>query len=592
MSISSLQQTSSYPNQGLITMGTGPSSGIDYSTILSALQTSLSEPITVLQTESEVYNTQLSAWNTIGTDLTNLNSAAQALASPSLMQSYTATPSNSSVATATASSSALPGTYSFTVNQLAQANEIGSQGVASTSTTVAGSGTGTFNITVNGTTTDVALNSTTGYTLSDLAQAINNSNAGVSAAIINDGSANSPYRLVLTSNTTGTNSAISITNNLSAGTVNLNLNSTSINQTYATGTLGSGDTLPTSAGTYTGTQTQTYNFSVASGGTVGTNAITIDWTNSSGQSGNFTVPSTETGTTSYYIDGATSSNSTNSGIQLSLTNGTTLAAGDKFASDAFNPQMAAAQNAVINYGNDYIQSQTNTVSNAIPGVTLSLASTGSDSVTVALNNSSINSAVSSFVSSYNQLITDINSQLQYNTTNKSSGPLGGSATLQNLKSSLMSFIAQEAPGLTGNNGLASTYGLTQDTSGSGKLSFSSSTLDSILTSNPSQAQQYFSSMFDGSPTANGVAGSGGMINFLNTYTNPANGIILNKTNGINSDITNLSNQISLQQANVQEQMGMYAQEFSQLESYIGQMQSTSSSLTNELGQLPSNATLL
>ncbi|MHB1663840.1 MAG: flagellar filament capping protein FliD [bacterium] len=592
MSISSLQQTSSYPNQGLITMGTGPSSGIDYSTILSALQQSLSEPITVLQTESGVYNTQLSAWKTIGTDLTNLNSAAQALASPSLMQSYTATPSNSSVATATASSSALPGTYSFTVNQLAQANEIGSQGVASTSTTVAGSGTGTFNITVNGTTTDVALNSTTGYTLSDLAQTINNSSAGVSAAIINDGSANSPYRLVLTSNTTGTNSAISITNNLSAGTVNLNLNSTSINQTYATDTLGSGDTLPASAGTYTGTQTQTYNFSVASGGTVGTNAITIDWTNSSGQSGNFTVPSTETGTTSYYIDGATASNSTNSGIELSLTNGTTLAAGDKFALDAFNPQMAAAQNAVINYGNDYIQSQTNTVSNAIPGVTLTLASTGSDSVTVALNNSSINSAVSSFVSSYNQLITDINSQLQYNTTNNSSGPLGGSATLQNLKSSLMSFIAQEAPGLTGNNGLASTYGLTQDTSGSGKLSFNSSTLDSILTSNPSQAQQYFSSMFDGSPTANGVAGSGGMINFLNTYTNPANGIILNKTNGINSDITNLSNQISLQQANVQEQMGMYAQEFSQLESYIGQMQSTSTSMANEMSQLPSNATLI
>ena len=586
MSISSLQQTSSYPNQGLITMGTGPASGINYSQILSALQQYLSEPITVLQTESEVYKTQLSAWQTIGKDLTNLNSAAQALASPSLMQSYTATSSNSSVATATASSSALPGTYSFTVNQLAQANEIGSQGVASTSTTVAGSGTGTFNITVNGTTTDVTLNSTTGYTLSDLAQTINNSNAGVSAAIINDGSANSPYRLVLTSNTTGTNSAISITNNLSAGTVNLNLNSTSINPTYATGTLGSGDTLPASAGTYTGTQTQTYNFSVASGGTVGTNAITIDWTNSSGQSGNFTVPSTETGTTSYYIDGATSSNSTNSGIELSLTNGTTLAAGDKFALDAFNPQMAAAQNAVINYGNDYIQSQTNTVSNAIPGVTLSLASTGSDTVTVALNNSSINSAVSSFVSSYNQLITDINSQLQYNTTNKSSGPLGGSATLQNLKSSLMSFIAQEAPGLTGNNGLASTYGLTQDTSGSGKLSFNSSTLDSILTSNPSQAQQYFSSLFDGSPTANGVAGSGGMINFLNTYTNPANGIILDKTNSINSEITNLSNQISLQQANVQEQMGMYAKEFSQLESYIGQMQSTSNSLTNEINQLP------
>jgi len=584
--MSTISPTAAYPNQGLITMGTGPASGINYSQILAALQQYLSQPITVLQTQEGVYNNQLSAWQTIGTDLTNLNNAAQALASPSLMQNYTATSSNTGVATATASSSALPGTYSFTVNQLAQANEIGSQGVASTSTAVAGSGTGTFNITVNGTTTNVTLNSTTGYTLADLAQAINNANAGVSAAIINDGSANDPYRLVLTSNNTGTNGAISITNNLSGGSVNLNFNSTTINPTYWVNQAVSTDALPADTGTYTGTQTQTYTFTAQGSGTVGTNAITYDWTNSSGQSGSFTVPSTETGTTSYYIDGSTSSNSTNSGIELTFTAGQTVSSGDKFSLDAFNPQMVAAQNAVINYGNDYITSQSNTVTNAIPGVTLSLAGTGSASVTVALNSSAINSDVSSFISSYNQLISDINSQLQYNTQTKSSGPLGGSATLMTLKSSLMSFMGSVAPGLTGNNGLASTYGITADPSGSGKLQFNSTTLDSMLTSNPTQAQQYFSSLFDGSPTANGVAQAGGMITYLNSYTNSANGIIQYKEAGINSNITNLNNQISLEQSMVQQQMGVYTQEFSQLESYIGQMNTTNQALTSSIAQLP------
>ncbi len=578
--------TSAYPNQGLITMGTGPASGINYSQILAALQQYLSQPITVLQTQEGVYNNQLSAWQTIGTDLTNLNNAAQALASPSLLQNYTATSSNTGVATATASPTALPGTYSFTVNQLAQANEIGSQGVASTSTTVAGSGTGTFNITVNVTTTDVTLNSTTGYTLADLAQAINNANAGVSAAIVNDGSANDPYRLVLTSNNTGTNNAISVTNNLSGGSVNLNLNSTTINPTYWVNQAVSTDALPSDTGTYTGTQTQTYTFTAQNSGTVGTNAITYDWTNPAGQSGSFTVPSTETGTTSYYIDGGASSNSTNSGIELTFTAGQTVSSGDKFSLDAFNPQMVAAQNAVINYGNDYITSQSNTVTNAIPGVTLSLAGTGSASVTVALNSSAINSDVSSFISSYNQLISDINSQLQYNTQTKSSGPLGGSATLMTLKSSLMSFMGSVAPGLTGNNGLASTYGITADPSGSGKLQFSSSTLDSLLTSSPAQAQQYFSSLFDGTPTANGVAQAGGMITYLNSYTNPANGIIQYKEAGINSNITNLNNQISLEQSMVQQQMGSYTQEFSQLESYIGQMNTTNQALTSSIAQLP------
>ncbi|MFW0884963.1 flagellar filament capping protein FliD [Candidatus Acidulodesulfobacterium sp. H_13] len=587
MSISGLSgSTAAYPNQGLITMGTGPASGINYSKILSALRQYLSEPITVLQMQEGVYKGQLSAWQTMGTSLKNLNNAAQALANPDIMQNYTANSSDTSVATATASSSALPGTYSFTVNQLAQADEIGSQGIALTSTTVAGSGTGTFDITVNGTTTDVALDSTTGYTLSDLAQSINNAGAGVNAAIVNDGSANDPYRLVLTSKTAGTDNAISITNDLSGGAVNLNLNSTSINPTYWDNQVASTDALPSDTGTYTGTQTQTYTFTAQNSGTVGTDAITYDWTDPSGQSGSFTVPSTETGTTSYYIDGSTSSNSTNSGLELTFNNGQTVSTGDKFSLDAFNFQMVAAQNAVIDYGNDYITSQSNTVTNAIPGVTLNLTGTGSASITVALNSSTINSDVSNFVSSYNKLISDINLQLQYSAKTKSTGPLGGSATLMTLKSSLMSLMASESPGLTGDNGLASTYGITADSSGSGEIKFSSSTLDSILTSNPAQAQQYFSSLFDGSPSADGVAQAGGMVTYLNGYTNPAVGTIQYKEAGINSDITNLSNQISLKQSLVRERMGMYAKEFSQLESYIGQMQSTSQSLASSINHLP------
>ena len=202
----------SYPNQGLIVAGTGLSSGIDYTTLLNAIDKSLSEPITLMKDQESPLNSELSAWNTISSAASNLNSSAAALGQTSLFNTYTAASSDSSVATATASSSAIPGTYSLSVSALATQDVMASQGVAATSTAVSSSGaTGTYDITVNGKTTDVALNSSTGYTLADLSQAINNSDAGVSASIINNGSSTDPYQLVLTSNNTGTNNDISVT---------------------------------------------------------------------------------------------------------------------------------------------------------------------------------------------------------------------------------------------------------------------------------------------------------------------------------------------------------------------------------------------
>jgi flagellar capping protein FliD len=165
------------------------------------------------------------------------------------------------------------------------------------------------------------------------------------------------------------------------------------------------------------------------------------------------------------------------------------------------------------------------------------------------------------------------------------GPLGGNISLANLVNNLSGFIGSEAPGLSGDAGLASTFGITQNSSGSGNLTLNTTTLNNMLTSNPQEVQQYFSSLVNGSPTAGGVSMPGGMTNFLGTYTNPANGVIQFSEQDINDQLTAMNNQISLQQALVQEQMGMYTKQFSSLESYIGQMQTTNSSMSNSIKQM-------
>ncbi len=474
-SIGSSLTPSSYPNQGLIVMGTGPDSGINYTSILNALDKALSAPITLMQDQETPLNNQLSAWQSIGSDISALSSSASALGQPSLFESYTANSSDTSVATAQTSSSAIPGTYNLSVTALATQGVTASQGVASTSTAV---GTGTFGITVNGNTTNITITSSND-TLAGLVQAINNSSsaAGVTASIINNGSSTDPYQIVLTSNKTGTNYAPSVTDSLTGGT----------------------------ALTFSTTQTAT--------------------------------------------------------------------------------------NAALSFEGINIASQSNTVSNVIPGVTLSLGSTGSTTITVGLDTTAIDNAVSSFISAYNKVISDVASQNTVTTSgsgnNKSAsmGPLGGNTSLSNLINSLSGFIGSVAQGLSGDAGLASTFGITQSTSGSGTLSLNTATLNNMLTSNPQEVQQYLSSLVNGSPTADGASMAGGMTNFLSTYTNPANGIVQFSEQNINDQLTTMNNQISLQQALVQDQMGIYTKQFSSLESYIGQMETTNTTMSNSIKQM-------
>lgn len=109
--------------------------------------------------------------------------------------------------TAATTSKAEAGTYTLQVTQLAQAQSLTTDGVASKTTAL---GTGTLTLQV-GTADAVTITlDSTNNTLEGIRTAINASGAGVTASIANDGS-DTPYRLVLTSDSTGTESAMTVT---------------------------------------------------------------------------------------------------------------------------------------------------------------------------------------------------------------------------------------------------------------------------------------------------------------------------------------------------------------------------------------------
>lgn len=205
---------------GLVTSSTGFYSGLNITQIVNTLVQADSAPLTNLEAEVTADQTKISAYGTLLSSLSSLNTLAQNMELPSIY-GMTATSSDTSVVTATAGTNPAPvaATYSLTIGQLAQAQSIYSATFASsTGTAVAGSGDVGFEVEVgsgsslttatiayDSTNNDFTYNSVTyGNSLDGVEQAINaafaSTTGGVTASIIDNGST---YQLMVSSDQTG-----------------------------------------------------------------------------------------------------------------------------------------------------------------------------------------------------------------------------------------------------------------------------------------------------------------------------------------------------------------------------------------------------
>ncbi|MDB5799881.1 MAG: fliD [Rhodocyclales bacterium] len=192
----------------------GLGSGIDVESLVTKLMALERQPINQLQTKETSVKTRLSAYGTLKSNLSALQDAAEALQTRAKFASNTAVVADTTAASATVDSTAVASSYSLAIDKLAQTEKVRSIGYASASTTIA---TGTLKIDLgnfNGTTftadalrsVSVTINSSNN-TLAGLRDAINGANAGVTASLVNDGSAT---RLVVSSKDSGANNAFKL----------------------------------------------------------------------------------------------------------------------------------------------------------------------------------------------------------------------------------------------------------------------------------------------------------------------------------------------------------------------------------------------
>jgi flagellar hook-associated protein 2 len=461
---------------------TGLASGIDTNSIIQQLVATQQNEVSNLRNQQSAITTQQTTFQQIESDLLGLQNQSSFLSNSinGVFDSSTVTSSDQTVATGAASADATPGVYSFKVDSLAQAQVIASQGYTSPASTIT---QGTFGFQVgSGPVTSVTIDGSNN-TLQGLASAINASGGGVTASVVNDGSGSQPYRLLLASNATGTANAITVTSNLGAdsgGASQPVLTSTYVGAAAA-GAANTGTSAATSnagAGNYTGTSNDTFTFTVTNGGTVGSsNGITLSYADATGaNTGNITLNSGDAGVPQNVAQG----------LQLAFSAGT-LATGDTFTVNTFSPDVQQAANASVTVGSGpgalTVTSPTNQLNGVIPGVTLNLLAANPSqpvSLTVSADTGSIATAIQNFVTSYNSVVTAVNSATSYDPTTNTAGPLLGNADVGSIRSQLAAAVGGVVPGLSGANNLTA-IGIT--TNADGTLSLNSSTLNNVLSGN-------------------------------------------------------------------------------------------------------------
>ena len=336
---------------------------------------------------------------------------------PATFDTRSATSSNTAVGTVAAARNVAAGSYTFDVLQIAGSEQVSTAGFASRDADI---GTGTLTLQVgDAPVTDISIDAGNG-TLDGLVDAINASDAGVRAQILNDGSAE-PFRLLLTAEATGAGNDIRLDTSGLSGT-----GSESLQQ--ARGSDGLSAEL---SGRYRGSDLPDVVDIRVKDIAGGSDADQATYEIRVGSDGSY-VDLDEA-----FIDRSVSGGATvdlgaalggSSGGLIATLSGTGLTAGSSAASFRPLQELRLAQDAQVRFGTDdsgFVLSRSdNLFEDLVPGMDLQLGTeTGMTTIDVGVDADGIIGKVTTFVESFNDAMGFLREHTAYDTETQEAGLL-------------------------------------------------------------------------------------------------------------------------------------------------------------------------
>lgn len=234
------------------------------------------------------------------------------------------------------------------------------------------------------------------------------------------------------------------------------------------------------------------------------------------------------------------------------------------------------QDASITVGPDTLTSATNTFSGVVNGLTITLKSgaTGSVTLDAAQDVDGMTAKVKSLVDSINGALSKVDALTAYNSTTKTSGPLAGEAGILDLRNTLLDTVYP-----TDGTSLAAV-GIQLDRYG--KLTFDESAFKAAYANDPAGVAAKF--------TSGTMAGFASRVQSVTTAaSDPISGSITSMITGRNSEIKDLQDSIADWDTRLALKQESLQRQFTALETALSQMNSQSNWLSGQLGSLSSGS---
>ncbi len=235
-----------------------------------------------------------------------------------------------------------------------------------------------------------------------------------------------------------------------------------------------------------------------------------------------------------------------------------------------------AQDAIISIAGTEHHSSSNTVTDAVDGLTLDLQDADPDTtitLTVSNDTEHVESLVQSFISAYNTLITQIESLDSYDSDTGEAGALFGDSMLNTIESRLKHALSDTVSGATAPYNSFASLGIT--TQDDGTLTLDSDKLESALKSDFSSVSKVLGS-------------SNGVVERMSTFLEDAlasDGSIAIRDASLDREQSSIDEEQDQIDARTEQVRQRYLAKFNAMDSLVAELQNTADYLTQQFDAL-------
>jgi flagellar hook-associated protein 2 len=330
-------------------------------------------------------------------------------------------------------------------------------------------------------------------TLTDLKDAINNSNMEITASIIDTGSENEPYQLILRGDKTGSDYNIKMD---FSDIDDIGFNATSYQSKEYTS---DADTITDSDTSITfNINGDDYSMDVAAGTTVSDFVSNLNLDENMQEAGVSATYNSDTNKIEFNIKAIGEITIDEGDLNSSINDETTFENANRLQS---------ARNSEFTFNGVSITRSSNTIDDLVVGLTMNLKDEGESTINIERDNNGIVDSIDNFFSGYNSLMSTLDSKTDYNLETETAAIFQGESAITGIQGKLNAdvfnyYISSEREDTDLNGNLytknvtltASDFGFSL--SGLGYVEFDGEAFKEMLSEHGDDAEKFISDMFD------------------------------------------------------------------------------------------------